>query len=91
MSAKSQIKLVRIVLEMAEEAGLRVWSITTDGTTVNISIFREHGCNFTTSMLLLMNGNEIQTVRYHGYAILDPCHMLKLARNALAHVNILWR
>ena len=90
MSAKSQIKLFRIVLEMAEEAGLRVWSRTTDGTTVNISIFREHGCNFTTSMLLL-NGNEIQTVSYHGYAILDPCHMLKLARNALAHVNILWR
>jgi hypothetical protein len=49
MSGKTQAQLVRIALEMAAEAGLRVWSITTDGNTVNISMFRELGCNFTTS------------------------------------------
>ncbi|CAB3999730.1 Hypothetical predicted protein [Paramuricea clavata] len=27
------------------------------------------------------------TANYYVYAILDPCHMLQLARNALAHLN----
>ena len=49
MSSKTQAQLVRISLKMAAEAGLRVWSVITDGKTVNISMFRELGCNFTTS------------------------------------------
>ena len=32
MSSKMQAHLVRVALKMAAEAGLRVWSVTTDGT-----------------------------------------------------------
>ena len=66
MSSQKQAELVKIALTMAAEAGLRIWAITADGTKVNISMFKELGCEF---------------------AILDPCHMLKLARNALAGMN----
>ena len=72
---------------MAAEAGLRVWSVTTDGTSVNISMFRELGCNFTTSFNSMVTKFKHPTANYYVYAILDPCHMLKLARNALAHLN----
>ena len=39
MSSKSQAQLVRMALQKAAKVGLQVWSITTDGTTVNISMF----------------------------------------------------
>ena len=50
MSSKMQAHLVRVALKMAAEAGLRVWSVTTDGTTVNLSMFGELGCHFTASI-----------------------------------------
>ena len=49
MSSKSQAQFVRMALEKAAKAWLRVWFITTDGTAVSTSMFRELGCNFTTS------------------------------------------
>lgn len=83
MSSKNQAQLVRIALQMAAETGLRVWSITTDGTSVNISTFRELGCNFTTSFDSMVTKFKHPSEDYYVYVILDPCHMLKLARNAL--------
>lgn len=50
ISAKTQAQLVKIALRMSAEAWLRVWSVTSDGTTVNLSMFRELGCKFTTSL-----------------------------------------
>ncbi len=91
MSSKTQAQLVRIALKMAAEAGLRVWSVTTDGASVNISMnismFCELGCNFTTSFNSIVTKFKHPTANYYVCAILDPCHMLKLARNALAHLN----
>jgi hypothetical protein len=87
MSSKTQAKLVRTALGMAAEAGLRVWSVTTDGTSVNISMFRELGCNFTTSLQTMITKFKHPTQDYFVYAVLDPCHMLKLARNALGHLG----
>ncbi len=87
MSSRTQAKLVRTALGMAAEAGLRVWSVTTDGTSVNISMFRELGCNFTTSLQTMITKFKHPTQDYFVYAVLDPCHMLKLARNALGHLG----
>ncbi len=87
MSSKTQAKLVRTALRMAAEAGLRVWSVTTDGTSVNISMFRELGCNFTTSLQTMITKFKHPTQDYFVYAVQDPCHMLKLAINALGHLG----
>ena len=72
---------------MAAKAGLKVWSVTADGTAVNLRTFEILGCNFngsynemTTSIIHPTTGEEV-------FIILDPCHMLKLARNALAHLG----
>ena len=87
ISAKDQAKLVSKSLEMAAKAGLKVWSVTADGTAVNLRTFEFLGCNFngsydemTTSIIHPTTGEEV-------FIILDPCHMLKLARNALAHLG----
>ena len=87
MSAKMQAHLVKAALKMSAEAGLRVWSVTTDGTAVNMSMFQELGCQFTTSLETMVTKFQHPTENYFVYAILDPCHMLKLARNALGHLG----
>ena len=46
MSATTQAQLIRMALVKAADAGLRVWTITADGTSVNISTFRQLGCIF---------------------------------------------
>ena len=89
MSAQTQAELVKIALKMAAEAGLRVWTITADGTTVNVSMFKELGCEFGTEYDSFTTKFKHPSKEYFVYVILDPCHMLKLARNALAELKSL--
>jgi hypothetical protein len=82
-TAKDQAELIKKSLEMAAKAGLKVWSVTADGTAVNLRTFEILGCTFVGTY------NEIKSSFIHPttgeeiFVILDPCHMLKLARNAL--------
>ncbi len=50
-------------------------------------MFTELGCNFTTSFDSMVTKFKHPTENYYVYAVLDPCHMLKLARNALASLT----
>ena len=79
MSSKTQAKLVQLAFEKAAEPDLRVCSVTADGTSVKIGMFTELGCNFTTSFDSMLTKFKHPTENYYVYAVLDPCHMLKLA------------
>ena len=87
MSANAQAQLVKLALTKAAEAGLRVWSVTADGTSVNLSTFRQLGCTFGTTYDTMVTKFKHPTQDYFVHVILDPCHMLKLARNALAKLS----
>ena len=78
-----QAKLVRLALEKAADAGLRVWSITADGTSVNLSTFEQLGCKYDSMITKFKHPSR----DYYVYVILDACHMLKLARNALGSIQ----
>ena len=72
---------------MAAKAGLKVWSVTADGTSVNLRTFEILGCysvgtynEIKSSFIHPTTGEEI-------FVILDTCHMLKLARNALGKLQ----
>jgi hypothetical protein len=84
ISSTHQAQLINMALEMAAEAGLKVWSITADGTSVNLSTFRQLGCQFGTTYDTIDPKFKHPTTAEDVF-IADPCHMLKLARNALAH------
>jgi hypothetical protein len=47
-------------------------------------MFHELGCNFTTSFNSMVTKFKHPTANYYVYAILDPCHMLKLL---CSHLN----
>ena len=87
MTGITQEKLVRLALEKAADAGLRVWSITADGTSVNICTFTQLGCTFGTKYDSMVTKFKHPSQDYYVYVILDICHMLKLARNALGSIK----
>jgi hypothetical protein len=76
-----------MALEMADEAGLKVWSITEDGTSVNLRTFRQLGCQFGTKYDTIDPKFKHPTTGEDVFVIADPCHMLKLAINTLAHLG----
>ena len=87
MSSKTQADLVTEALKIAAKAGLRVWSITTDGTAVNLGMYQQLGCSFTTCYDSTVTRFKHPSEDYYVYATLDPCHMVKLARNAMASLG----
>ena len=85
-----QAQLVRTALKMAAEAGLSVWSVTADGTSVNFSTFYNLGCRFGATFENMITKFKHPTEAYYVYAILGPCHMLKLSRNAFSRSFIIY-
>ena len=85
-----QAKLVRLALQKAADAGLRVWSITADGTSVNLCTFEQLGCIFGTKYDSMITKFKHPSRDYYVYVILDACHMLKLARNALGNIQTVY-
>lgn len=81
---EQRANLVRQSLLTAHEAGAMIVSLTCDGAPANIAMLQELGCNFA-------DIQNLQTTFKHPAtnepvaAFLDPCHMLKLVRNAFAH------
>jgi hypothetical protein len=90
MNAKDQATLVNKYLEKAANANLKVWSVTADGTAVNISTFETLGCKFSGNYESIKSSFKNPTTKEDVFVILYPCQMLKLARNALADMGILY-
>ncbi len=87
MNAKDQATLVKKCLKKAANASLKVWSVTADGTAVNINTFEILGCQFSGNYESIKSSFENPKTKEDVFVILDPCHMLKLARNALADMG----
>ena len=79
--------LLSIILKETRNHNMFVHSITMDGTTTNINAMKLLGCKIT-------NSDELnESFSFDGYDyelvfIMDPCHMLKLARNALGDLKV---
>lgn len=67
ISATFQAQLVRMALEKAGEAGLQVWSITADGTSVNITTFRQLDCTFGTTYESMITKFKHPSKDYYVY------------------------
>lgn len=86
INANIQAQLIKVAIEKLYEVGIIVRSITCDGAKSNLATFTLLGCTIT--------GNDITGFFKHPlnesiiYCILDPCHIIKLARNTFAECNI---
>lgn len=83
VSAEIQTQLITVCIEKLYDSGINIVCITCDGASYNMNSLKLLGCkldindaSFTTSFCHPITKEDV-------YAILDPCHMLKLARNTL--------
>lgn len=83
LSAKERANLLEIGLQLLHDANAEVCNLTFDGTSVNLSMCKELGADFR-------YGNNLKPWIIHPsskqkiFTTFDPCHMLKLVRNAFA-------
>ena len=83
-----QARLITTALELTADHGLKVRCLTFDGDSANISMANLLGCSIYSS------GQHCSkfahpSLDFSVFVILDICHMLKLARNALAELKII--
>ena len=75
-------------LHLASSHGLRVHSVTCDGAPANLDSMRSFGCVFGKNLNDIKGSFSYEAYDHPLFFIPDACHMLKLARNALADVKI---
>lgn len=82
VNSQIQLELVNTVLHLTAERGIKVRNITCDGASANQTMFSLLGCQLNPVDPKPYFKHPVQS--HNVYATLDICHMLKLARNALA-------
>lgn len=81
-----QAQLLKVALIKLHEVGVTIRSLTCDGTVTNFSSLKKLGCDFDFASLKTNFKHPACDVNVH--VILDACHMLKLARNAIAECKV---
>ena len=76
-NSDTQAQLINLCLSLAADHGLRIWSVTCDGTSTNISSLKALGCIFTDDFFSMNVKFKHPSRDYYVYATLDACHMLK--------------
>lgn len=89
LNGKERANILVNCLKLFAETGIHVNSLTFDGASVNVTMCTELGANFTLGQNFkpyFINPANKEKV----FCFFDPCHMLKLVRNAMAHLSILY-
>ena len=80
--------LVQKVLEISSLHDLNIYSVTYDGARANVDAMRFLGCEFGTKLPDIVGSCSCDFFDHKLFFIADACHMLKLARNALADLKV---
>ncbi|KAJ8380408.1 hypothetical protein SKAU_G00011860 [Synaphobranchus kaupii] len=88
ITGKEKVNIIRESLCRLHAIGVRVVSLTCDGPSQNFAMVRELGADLNIlNMRPYFPHPEDPTLKVH--VLLDPCHMLKLLRNAFATAGVL--
>ena len=82
-----QVSLINTCLSLAADHGLRIWTITCDGTYTNVNTLKILGCTFPDNFEEMKVKFKHPTKDYYVYGTLDACHMLKLSRNTFGDLK----
>ncbi|CAK8674242.1 unnamed protein product [Clavelina lepadiformis] len=89
MTATDLKLLIFKAIEIASSNGLNIVSVTCDGCSVNLQAMCQAGCKIGQSVAEIDGAFRHPSKEDPIYFMPDPCHMLKLARNALADLGII--
>ena len=87
INADIQAQIIRESIQFLTESYLDVHAVIFDGTSKTLTTADRLGCKISSKF----HGSFKHPCREEGnvYIILDACHMIKLARNALADIGII--
>ena len=88
INATNLVCLISIALQLASSHGIDIHSITCDGAFTNFDAMRSLGCKFGKKLNDIKGSFSFRAYSHPLFFIPDACHMLKLARNALADVKV---
>lgn len=76
--------IVNTALQLCENVGIKVVSVTCDGPVANFCMFSHLGCD------ILKNQEKTSFERGNTlvHAFIDPCHAVKLIRNAFGELRV---
>ena len=83
LSGKEKANLIAICLQKLHDVGVKVVSLTCDGPSVNLSMLKALGANFSPDEIT-PNFKHPSDPSSNVHIFLDVCHMLKLVRNTFA-------
>lgn len=86
LSANIQAQLILTPIRLLSDVNITVRSLTCDGTVANIKTYQFLGCDFS-KVDDFITSFKHPTKNNNVHCILDPPHMLKLARNVFAERN----
>lgn len=87
ISTSVKAQLIQTALIFTAEIGLKVWYKWWYCTSVNISTFEQLGCTFGVTSGSIMIKFQHLTRNRNAFVMVDPCHMLKWARNTLVSLG----
>lgn len=91
LSGKERANLLKQCLIVLHENNIKIISVTTDGTSVNISMFEQLGAIlFTNSVKNIIPFFLHPVTNEQIYIFIDAVHMIKLIRNCLGNKKILY-
>ena len=81
--------LISMVLSLSRDHNLKVRSVTCDGLSSNFTGLTQLGCVFGKELTNIKVSFNFDGFEDPIYAIPDPCHLLKNARNALCDLGMM--
>lgn len=87
LNGSERANLLTKCLELVEETGAKVFSITFDGAPVNLNMASHLGAQFDSHQLSAWFLNPVTQKKI--FIFWDACHMLKLVRNTLGDKELL--
>ncbi len=88
LNAEEKFNILKMALEKLHDVGVKTVNITCDGLAANFSTLRKFGISFDPSCFQCSFPHPSDPTQ-RITVILDACHLLKLARNALSDLKVL--
>ncbi|XP_025405849.1 uncharacterized protein LOC112680072 [Sipha flava] len=86
-TASIQAGLVTTAITMAHSIGLRIWSVTCDGTSTNYSTMSLLGCKISSCYSEIVEYFLIPEIDQKIRYVPDSCHKLKISSKCFGHLQ----
>lgn len=90
INARDLVNLVSLAIDFLNESGVVVTNLTCDNAASNISMLNMLGASVSDHCKIKCSLDAVNILGIPILVVLDPCHLLKLVRNALSECKLVY-